>query len=265
MSYSETQLVQQSLARPEIHQRWNRVYLSAENDRFFDLAFAFIAHELRVPAGAAILDAGCGNGAHAVRLARHGFRIHGLDFSASVLPAAQATLATHGMGERISLQQGNLLALPFADGTFGAVVCWGVLMHIPEMERALDELVRVLQPGGQLVIGENNMYSLESVARRGLNRLLRRSTLGGDARQTAAGVEYWSETPVGALLTRDMDMGWLVRQCQARGLHVQRHVARQFTQLYSAVGAAWLKRLIHLVNHIWFRFIRLPGPARATS
>ena len=56
---------------------------------------------------------------------------------------------------------------------------WGVLMHVPNLEMALVELVRVLKPGGKLILGENNAASFDVTvpepSMRFLKRLIGRS------------------------------------------------------------------------------------------
>src|SRR5213076_2226800 len=94
-----------------------------------------------------------------------------IDFAAPVLAEARANVARAGLEDRVSLSQGNLLTLPFADSAFRYVLCWGVLMHIPDVAGAIAELARVLAPGGTLIVGEGNMHSPDELALRLLDRL----------------------------------------------------------------------------------------------
>src|SRR5258706_143370 len=67
-------------------------YRTADNEAFYERAFDEIARVLRPGPGARILDAGCGVGAHSARLARRGFDVQAIDFSANVLDQARANL-----------------------------------------------------------------------------------------------------------------------------------------------------------------------------
>jgi SAM-dependent methyltransferase len=51
------------------------------------------------------------------------------------------------------LVHGSIFALPFGDASFDCVICSEVIEHIPASERAFDELIRVLRPGGRLILG----------------------------------------------------------------------------------------------------------------
>jgi SAM-dependent methyltransferase len=111
-------------------------------------------HPLRV------LDAGCGAGADLAALALAlpaPAGIVGLDASASLLARASERVAASGT--RCSLVRGDLLRIPFHDGTFGACRIDRVLQHIREPERAVRELVRILAPGGTLVAFDNDWDS----------------------------------------------------------------------------------------------------------
>jgi SAM-dependent methyltransferase len=101
---------------------------------------------------AAILDAGCGNGRHAIPLARAGHRVVGLDSSLTLLAAAQRAIPGIG-GPRFV--HGSYVGLPFKAASFDAVMCLGtVLGYLGEEgdRAALRELRRVLVPGGRMVI-----------------------------------------------------------------------------------------------------------------
>ncbi len=101
-----------------------------------------------LPAGPArVLDAGCGTGGlikalHAVNPAR---RATGLDF----MPLA-CTLARERTGAEIV--QGSITELPFADGSFDAIVSADVVCQVDDGARALREFARVVRPGGVVLV-----------------------------------------------------------------------------------------------------------------
>jgi SAM-dependent methyltransferase len=102
--------------------------------------------------GALILDAGCGNGRHALPLAGAGYQVVGLDSSGVLLASAQR--AARG-ARRPHFVRGSYAMLPFEPGSFDAVLCLGTALGYlgDEADRAaLREFRRVLAPRGRLVI-----------------------------------------------------------------------------------------------------------------
>jgi SAM-dependent methyltransferase len=102
--------------------------------------------------GARILDAGCGNGRHAVPLARAGYEVVALDCSRPLLDAARSAV---GGAPSPRFVLGSYAELPFEAASFDAVLCLGTALGYlgePGDRKALREFRRVLAPGGRLVI-----------------------------------------------------------------------------------------------------------------
>ena len=161
--------------------------------------------------------------------------------------------------DRITLSRESLLDLSFPSSSFAYVLCWGVLMHIPEVDRAVEELARVIKPGGSLVIRESNKSSFESTTMRNLKRLLGKEK--ADVKEAPAGVEYWKDKDGAALVTRQADISWLIRSFEANGLMLYNRVAGQFSESYTRVSPEPLKKLVHKFNSFWFQQVKWPGPA----
>jgi ubiquinone/menaquinone biosynthesis C-methylase UbiE len=138
-------------------------------DRFtslYDLMFRVngygrsLEHYLRenplpLPAGARVLDAGCGTGLLTLAFLRVHERpsdIVSIDLSLRSLQTARRAVQKlpKGPRRRAAFAQSNALALPFADETFDLVLTSGVLEYLP-LREGLGELARVLAPGGHLV------------------------------------------------------------------------------------------------------------------
>lgn len=254
---SKSKVVEKCLSKPDIHELWDKAYHTSENDKFFAQVFAFITRVVNAPRDATFLDAGCGSCAHSIRLANHGFRVEAVDFSESALRMGEAKVKSKGLENRIKIQQEDLCALSFEDETFKYILCWGVLMHIPHLEKAICELARVLKAGGTLVVGENNMYSLQALIRRGLRGCLGKER--EDINRTPAGLEFWWPiNNVDMLMTRHANIRWLIKRFESKGLTVKKRVASQFTDSYTKVSSHVLKRFISSFNDLWFRYIRIP-------
>ena len=99
-----------------------------------------------------VLDVATGTGRLPLALLRADFagRIIGLDLSKGMLGRAQAKLRP--WGEQVCLVRQDAARLPFADGVFDAVTCLESLEFLPRPPQALAEMVRVLAPGGLLLV-----------------------------------------------------------------------------------------------------------------
>jgi ubiquinone/menaquinone biosynthesis C-methylase UbiE len=105
--------------------------------------------------GARVLDIGCGEGDHAVRLAqRFGYTVHGIDPVPRHVELARATLADAepALAERVSFTTGSIEALPVADASVNLVWCRDVLVHVSDLEAAFAEFRRVLAPRGSALV-----------------------------------------------------------------------------------------------------------------
>jgi ubiquinone/menaquinone biosynthesis C-methylase UbiE len=259
MAESKSLLVQNLLSRPEIHFQWEGDYRTTDNEEFYERVFDHFIAVLDPPSGSIFLDAGCGPCAHSVRLARRGFDVHATDFSPSALEMAREYVESRGLTDKITLARENLMEFSFPDLSFDHILCWGVLMHIPDVERVVSELARVLKPGGSLIISESNKSSLEAVTVRNLRRLLGKEK--SDVKERPEGVEYWKVNDGEALVTRQANISWLIRSFEASGLVLYSRIPGQFSESYTRVHAEPLKKLIHRINRFWFEHIKWAGPA----
>ena len=98
--------------------------------------------------GKVVLDAGCGGGRNTVAMAQLGVaEAHGIDISLQGIENAALRAAEY---PQVSFRQASVEDIPYADRTFDVIWCAGVLMHTGHDERVLDELARVIKPGGLL-------------------------------------------------------------------------------------------------------------------
>jgi ubiquinone/menaquinone biosynthesis C-methylase UbiE len=94
-----------------------------------------------------ILDVGCGIGGAARFVAsRYGSRVTGIDLTAEYVEAGNALCKWVGLDQRVSLQQGSALAMPFAERSFDAAYMLHVGMNIEEKEKLTSEVGRMLRP-----------------------------------------------------------------------------------------------------------------------
>jgi demethylmenaquinone methyltransferase / 2-methoxy-6-polyprenyl-1,4-benzoquinol methylase len=112
-----------------------------------------VKHSELKPGGNA-LDVCCGTGMLSMELAKVGGsngKVTGLDFSEEMLIKGRENIKEFSQAKNINLIQGNAMELPFADNTFDcATVGWG-LRNVPDIKKAVSEMMRVVKPGGKVV------------------------------------------------------------------------------------------------------------------
>ena len=240
-----------TLQAMDVHESWSRGFRSAENDAFYGLAFDFIARTFGDPAAARVVDAGCGSATKSLQLARRGYRVRALDFSEAILVEARREAEKAGLADRIEFGTGDLTALAEPTASAQRVLCWGVLMHVPAVEKAVAELARIVAPGGMLIVSEGNKRSLQALSLSTLKRLLGKER--AEIVHAPAGKEFWEQTRTGRLMTRQADIPWLIAEFERHGLRLRERRAGQFTEIYMILPWKPLRTLVHAFNNFWFR------------
>jgi ubiquinone/menaquinone biosynthesis C-methylase UbiE len=125
-----------------------------------------------VPSGATVLEVAPGPGYFAIELAKLGdYRVTGLDISRTFVEMARRNAA--GAGTRVEFRLGSASEMPFDDGQFDFLFCRAAFKNFSRPVKALEEMRRVLKPGGRgLIVDLRRDASLkainEEVARMGL-------------------------------------------------------------------------------------------------
>ena len=102
-----------------------------------------------------VLDVGCGLGGPARYLAgRFGCRVSGIDLTAEFCDVARHLTALLGFDDRVSVSQGDALAMPFDDAMFDGAYSMNVSMNIADKRALYREIHRVLRPGAWLMLSE---------------------------------------------------------------------------------------------------------------
>lgn len=108
--------------------------------------------------GDRVLDLGCGGGRHAFECYRRGANVVALDQNAEEIAevkkwfAAMEEAGEAPVGASAVAMEGNALALPFEDESFDKIIISEVMEHIPDDKGVLNEMFRVLKPGGLLAV-----------------------------------------------------------------------------------------------------------------
>jgi len=202
-------------------------------------------------AGAQILDVGCGTGDDALALAERvgaDGRVTGLDFSpALVKEAGRRAQALH---LPVTFQVGDVHELGFADDSFDGCRADRVFMHIEDCAQALAEMVRVVRPGGRIVVREPDWDTLvvdspegeltQQILSRHFGQAIRHNRIGRQLYRLfrQAGLEEVAVADCSTLVLTDF--------ATADRLYGLADAATQMKQLqpgHAAAADAWLEQL----------------------
>lgn len=107
--------------------------------------------------GQSVLEVGCGAGVDLARFARGGAAVTGVDLSSSAIDLARANFTQQGLTADLRVADGE--HLPFADASFDFVFAHGVVQYTADPQALIDEVRRVLKPGGEAVFQVYNRIS----------------------------------------------------------------------------------------------------------
>ena len=149
-----------------------------------------------LPSGADVLEVAPGPGYHAIEVAKLGFTVTGLDISFTAIE-----IATEGAvraGVPAEFRQGDASAMPFEDESFDLIVCQAAFKNFRQPVTALNEMHRVLRPGGVAVIQDMSHEATNAAIDRevaGMNlgtlsRIAVRQTLGGLRRRAFTRAQF---------------------------------------------------------------------------
>jgi SAM-dependent methyltransferase len=147
------------------------------------------------PTKCSVLELGCGAGTYVRALGKRGHAVVGLDYSLPSLGRAKAGDSA-GVGRYVG---GSASSLPFGAGSFGAVMCIGVLQALQDPAAALAEIARVLRPGGVLLVETLNPWNPLAASRR-LGACIRRRPTRlsyGSPRRIEGVMAGWGIRPIG--------------------------------------------------------------------
>jgi SAM-dependent methyltransferase len=241
----------------ETFTQWDEDYYSPMARRYYDQAIAHMTKFLGVQAGDAVLDAGCGPGEHSIRVARDGCLVHGIDLSHPVLEEAQHRVQKAGLEGKIRFEYGDLTNLDIDDESYKYVFSWGVIIHIPELERALSELARILKPGGRLALYTTNASAWDYIVLGAARAVARRSHPALEKSQLGRGC--WYDLNEERLWVWRIDVEALTRRMESLGFRRTQRIAGSLTEIHCRLKGV-LRQLLLCVNSTWYALGLPAGP-----
>jgi ubiquinone/menaquinone biosynthesis C-methylase UbiE len=146
---------------------WTKIY--QRNDLFAiihqkrqAIALKYVA-ELSLPKTSRVLEIGCGSGFMTIALAKRGYTIKTLDCSRAMIRVAQNNANRAGLEKRIQMNIGDVHNLGFQNRSFDLIVALGVTPWLYDLKKALNEIARILTPGGYAVLNGDNIFRLNEL------------------------------------------------------------------------------------------------------
>ncbi len=156
---------------------WNDIYTDqgvyAEIHRNRHSTVLAWIDSLSYPRDTNVLEVGCGAGYMSVALAQKGFRVHAIDPSAAMIELARKHGEESGVSAQLSLHVGDACSLAFADNSFDLIIAIGVIPWLDRPELAMQEMSRVCQPNGYVVLTADNRSRLNVLLDPWLNPALK--------------------------------------------------------------------------------------------
>ena len=118
-----------------------------------------------LPLESPVLEIGTGKGRFLVQLAKHVRHLTTVDISAGEQQSARLNARYHKVENRIKFVLQDATRLPWPDHSFGAVATMNAMHHIRELEPVLEEMLRVVKPGGKLVLADFSPRGFQNIAR----------------------------------------------------------------------------------------------------
>ena len=232
---------------------------AASTDYYFHNETRLLSEQLPPLAGCRLLKSDLWDEAKNTRIlqwaAARGARVFGVDLSSAVVGQARAAFGTTPLRASVA----DVRRLPFGDDSFDAIYSMGTIEHFAESEAALVEMIRVLRPGGRIVLGVPNRhdpfgrpilvaalsrvglyaYGFEkSYSRRQLREMLQRSGVEVVAETGILFMPGWLRMLDLALHSWCRPLTWVTRPAVAACAWLDRHVplVRRHGYLLASVG-----------------------------
>jgi SAM-dependent methyltransferase len=243
-----------ALGTPEYFRAFDALRESEDCEPY---AFSETVHGYSRAAGLKVLDVGCGNGYVLYQYAQHGAEVCGVDIAHTAIWLSERRFALSGVSVRLDIIDGQ--RLPYPDSTFDIVCSMGVLHHISDPTPLVDEIYRVLKPGGRLIAMLYHRHSWKNLV---LIRLLRvlHPHYRGKTQQQALNMNDGADCPLALVYSRREavqlfhrfgGLRFEVNQITWRELLIFKRVARIAGSLFGSPHNSRVARLMGWCLYIW--------------
>ncbi|WP_013322351.1 class I SAM-dependent methyltransferase [Gloeothece verrucosa] len=219
----------QVFEKQETVQAWDEDYYHPLAQDYYDKAIENLFKLMDIQPGETILDAGCGPGVHSIRLAKKNIKVLAIDISKTMLREAQKRVLQEDVTHLIKFKEEDLTALSFADASFKSIFSWGVIIHIKEIEKALDELARVTAPGGKLGLYITNKNALDHTIESLARDLLSKHKLAWESLPMGKGI--WFDFNNEKLWVWQIDTTALIKYLEQKNFRLTAHIIGEFTEI----------------------------------
>ena len=202
-----------------------------------------LAKKLSQKSGSRVLDAGCGEGNVAMYLAEHhGLKVDAIDLLDFNIANAKANAIRQNQSQNVTFQVGTYMQLSYADNSFDAVYTMETLVHAPDYRKALSEFLRVLKPGGKLVLFEYALKPKAEVTQSeevGMQRIKQINRV--------AAMPAFDEFTFGSMAPKLLSAGFE----QAETIDITQRMLPMLEQFYHKAKLIYrLFRVLHIEDHL---------------
>jgi SAM-dependent methyltransferase len=156
---TETELLAQRKARFWETTDYDRAFRGTFGQYMTDVEWAALDRVASAQQSPTWLDLGCGHGRFLAHFAPRAGELIGLDLSARLLAIASQQLADDPLPRPTGLLRASADRVPLEDDSVDVVSCVRVVQHVPDQDEAFREILRVLRPGGELLLVQYNFLS----------------------------------------------------------------------------------------------------------
>lgn len=240
---------------------WDEDYYHPIAEFYYDQAIPYMLELMKVKPGDQVLDGGCGPGVHSIRVAKQNCQVMAIDLSNTMLEEAKQRIEKAGYSSAVTFQQEDLTNLSFPDASFEYVFSWGVIIHIRDIEKALDELTRIVAPNGKLALYVTNNKAIDHIVEAVARFVLRKPLSGREKLPMGDGI--WYDYHGEKLWVWQFNTDSLTKYIEARGFRKTDHIIGEFTENQRRVKG-FLRTILLKLNNLCYT-LRLPPTIASTN
>lgn len=144
-----------------IYQRQEDVYARIYQQR--RIVAQSLVHKMALPENAHVLEIGCGPGLTTVALAQRGYCVHAIDTLSAMTQATRNRAREVGLEHRVTTSIADVRNLDFPNSSFQLALMIGVTEWLDSLRQPLEELARVIAPGGFLIVSFDNTWAFHQL------------------------------------------------------------------------------------------------------